>query len=614
MAKRGLTIPRLELVAGHMAVNLVQSVRGAIEGFPITGVYCWLDSTVALHWICGNGEYCQFVANRVQKIQAHDVDGWRYVPTAQNPADIGSRGGPVNDMKLWWHGPVWLPSAESWPTNPVTSVSSESAAESKIIQSVLPTVEDEPDVFDELLEKRDLPTTLRVCAWISRFVHNSSRKPKIYGPLMAEELQQQRNWWILREQARAKTHPKFVVDRAKLNLQENTAGILECRGRIQGVYPTYLSDIGTFAEKLVAEAHIDTLHGGMLLTMAKIRELYWIPRLRSLAKRVIGQCYRCKRFQAQALSKPPPGLLPTLRTEGSRAFESVGVDFAGPIRYRRKGKVESKAYLVLYACCLTRAPFLEVLPSLEATEFVASLKRFVARRGRPKRIYSDNGKTFVAAARWLKRVQRDEKLNSFLSEHSIAWSFNLSRAPWWGGQFECLIGVFKSSFYKSIGNGLLTWPEWCEVVLDAEVALNNRPLSYLEEDIQLPVLTPASFLFQGPILLPEQDPAVVENKDLRKREKYLRKCKDHLWSRWTAEYLRTLRERHCMMSGKMESKLQVGDVVIIKSQERNRGKWPLGIVVKLVKGKMHYVLKHRCSALNEGEDQETSCCARQLSD
>ena len=227
--------------------------------------------------------------------------------------------------------------------------------------------------------------------------------------------------------------------------------------------------------------------------------------------------------------------------------------------------------------------------------------------GRPKRIYSDNGKTFVAAARWLKRVQRDEKLNSFLSEHSIAWSFNLSRAPWWGGQFERLIGVFKSSFYKSIGNGLLTWPELCEVVLDVEVALNNRPLSYLEEDIQLPVLTPASFLFQGPILLPEQDPAVVENKDLRKREKYLRKCKDHLWSRWTAEYLRTLRERHCMRSGKTESKLQVGDVVIIKSQERNRGKWPLGIVVKLVKGKDGIV---RAVNLRAGKDLyplELSC-------
>ncbi|XP_028416076.1 uncharacterized protein LOC114539664 [Dendronephthya gigantea] len=246
--------------------------------------------------------------------------------------------------------------------------------------------------------------------------------------------------------------------------------------------------------------------------------------------------------QAQALLNPPPGLLPTSCTEGSKAFESVGVDFAGPIRYRRKERAESKAYLVLYASCLTRVLFLEVLPSLEATEFIASLKRFIAQHGRPKRIYSDNGKTFVAAAQWLKRIQLDEKLNKFLSNHSIAWSFNLSRALWCGSQFERLIGVFKSSFYKSMGNGLLTWPELCEVVLDVEVALNNRPLSYLEEDFQLPVLTPASFLFQGPILLPEQDPAALEDKCLRKREKYLRKCKDHLWSRWTAEYPRALRE------------------------------------------------------------------------
>lgn len=92
LAKLGLTIPRFELVAGRMAVNLVQNVREAIKGFPVTGVYCWLDSTVALHWIRGNGEYRQFVANRVRKIQAHGVDAWRYVPTDQNPADLGSRG------------------------------------------------------------------------------------------------------------------------------------------------------------------------------------------------------------------------------------------------------------------------------------------------------------------------------------------------------------------------------------------------------------------------------------------------------------------------------------------------------------------------------------------
>ena len=51
LAKQGLTIPRLELVASHMAANLATNVREALEGHPVDGVYCWSDSTVALHWI-----------------------------------------------------------------------------------------------------------------------------------------------------------------------------------------------------------------------------------------------------------------------------------------------------------------------------------------------------------------------------------------------------------------------------------------------------------------------------------------------------------------------------------------------------------------------------------
>ena len=88
LAKKSLTIPRLELVAGHMAVNLSTNVRVALEGFSMTeDIQCWLDSTVALHWLNDDGEYRQFVANRVKKIQSHPNTQWRHVPTSENPAD-----------------------------------------------------------------------------------------------------------------------------------------------------------------------------------------------------------------------------------------------------------------------------------------------------------------------------------------------------------------------------------------------------------------------------------------------------------------------------------------------------------------------------------------------
>ena len=77
LAKQGLTIPRF-------------------EGFKVNQQHCWLDSIVALHWIGGNESYKQFVSNRVSKIRQHTDVKWRYVNTEENPADLASRGGPVD--------------------------------------------------------------------------------------------------------------------------------------------------------------------------------------------------------------------------------------------------------------------------------------------------------------------------------------------------------------------------------------------------------------------------------------------------------------------------------------------------------------------------------------
>jgi len=142
--------------------------------------------------------------------------------------------------------------------------------------------------------------------------------------------------------------------------------------------------------------------------------------------------------------------------------------------------------------------YLDLLPSLEINKFLASLKGFIARGGRPCVIYSDNGSTFQAASDWLKKARKDKKFHSCLTQHDITWRFNLSRAPWWGGQFERLIGMFKSAFCKAVGNGTLTWSELSEVVLDVEIAINGHPLSYLEEDAELPVLTRSSMLHLRP--------------------------------------------------------------------------------------------------------------------
>ena len=74
----------------------------------------------------------------------------------------------------------------------------------------------------------------------------------------------------------------------------------------------------------------------------------------------------------------------------------IRVDYAGPIKYRTRGRKEGKAYSVLFACSLTRGLYLELLPDLNTDEFLGSL---IARSGKLNKIYSDFGKTFIAAAK-----------------------------------------------------------------------------------------------------------------------------------------------------------------------------------------------------------------------
>ena len=124
-----------------------------------------------------------------------------------------------------------------------------------------------------------------------------------------------------------------------------------------------------------------------------------------------------------------------------------------------------------------------------------------------------------------------------------------------------------------------------DVLLDVEVALNNRPLSYVEEDVQLPLLTPNMFQFGRPNLLLDPEARHQENPDLRKRARYLARSKDVIWKRWSAEYPRGLRERHNMKHNKRQLSLTSGDVVIIKGDQTNRGQWRLGNVDELFSGR-----------------------------
>lgn len=71
--------------------------------------------------------------------------------------------------------------------------------------------------------------------------------------------------------------------------------------------------------------------------------------------------------------------------------------------------------------------------------------------------------------------------------------------------------------------------------------------------------------------LPDPEAHHQENPDMRKHAKYLARCKDVIWRRSSAEYLRGLHERHNMKHNKRQLSLTSGDVIIIKGARRTAG-------------------------------------------
>ena len=95
------------------------------------------------------------------------------------------------------------------------------------------------------------------------------------------------------------------------------------------------------------------------------------------------------------------GDLPPERVQPSFPFENIGIDYGGPFlirdRHVTRGVKLIKVYLCLIVCLSTKACHLEAVTELTTAAFLLTLKRFIGRRGKPKNIFSDNGKNFVGA-------------------------------------------------------------------------------------------------------------------------------------------------------------------------------------------------------------------------
>uniref|UniRef100_A0A1I7WA91 Integrase catalytic domain-containing protein n=1 Tax=Heterorhabditis bacteriophora TaxID=37862 RepID=A0A1I7WA91_HETBA len=277
----------------------------------------------------------------------------------------------------------------------------------------------------------------------------------------------------------------------ELNLQLDSAGVLRCYGRLNRAKlnedeknPIFITPKTPFAFLIIRDIHAKH-HKGTAHTMATVRDRYWIPQLRRQVRGVIKRCIPCQKMNNLSYKYPKMTNLPSRRVIRSRPFEHVGLDYFGPLTVTSRNLNDNKVYGCILTCTTTRLIHLEVVTDMTTESFINALRRFIARRGVPSTITSDNANTFTLAEQILtdvtRNIRKDSTVHHLMSENEITWYYNTPYAPWQGGFYERLIKIVKHSLYKTLGRKVVNLDQLTTTLSEIESCLNTRPLTYQEE-------------------------------------------------------------------------------------------------------------------------------------
>ncbi|XP_028516714.1 uncharacterized protein LOC110245225 [Exaiptasia diaphana] len=212
--------------------------------------------------------------------------------------------------------------------------------------------------------------------------------------------------------------------------------------------------------------------------LAQLREKFWIPKGRSVVRKVVRACLACKKYNAVRMEQMMASL-PTFRmTAFEPCFTHTGVDYFGPLNVKR-GRSQVKRWGAIFTCLNSRAVHLELASSLETDCFINLLRRFINRRGPPKYIYSDNGTNFVGAEKELKTAIQNwnqAQIDKQLLQKGTQWVFQPPKASHASGVWERLIRSTRKALKAILKESLVDEEVATTVLTEVEAILNSRPL------------------------------------------------------------------------------------------------------------------------------------------
>ena len=610
--RKSESVARMELAAAQLAAK-VGSQLTTLLSLTKAQVFYWTDSSTVLWWLHSTRDLSVYVANRICTILDHTSPSqWRFVPTERNPADYPSRGvatSKLQDLTLWWHGPDFISSQEvHWPHQESCTPTPGALQEVVTLDNYVKRfgflhkqVESSLYTFLAPMKPACIVSTIKaihrvICVWCKCAPRNNLLNEFIKG-IQTECLTELRNGVINRHKL-----PKHYV---KLNPFLDARGILRVGGRLSEFKhhtydercPIILPKGSPFVAQIILHIHSQQLRhiGGPLHLANAVQARYWIFGGRHELSRILRLCVRCQARHPQPVHAQMAPLsrmrIPINLVDSSlRPFINVGLDMAGPwltkkgkeTRYRKIP--DQKRYLIIFVCGYTRAMHLEMVYSANTDSFLCAFDRFVATRGWPTRVQSDNGGNFISGERQLRELMSRWINDGRNRKPELTWVFNTPYSPHQGGNYERMIRSVKEAFYNILPTPQtkLTDEELHTAFKHIESVLNTRPLTLVSFDPRDPkALCPLDFIIgRQHVGFP---PHGTFPSSLATRWRHLQNLTSQIWKEFAVRYIRHLHLRNKWPT--KETPLVVGQIVVVMQPTVPKGSWPLGIIQEVIVGK-----------------------------
>ena len=225
-----------------------------------------------------------------------------------------------------------------------------------------------------------------------------------------------------------------------------------------------------------------------------------------------------------------------------------------------------------------------VAQSMDTDSFLNFLRRFIAGRGIPEVMRSDNGSNFVGGSKELQEAISDwneSQIHEFFLQRNIKWLFNPPSGSHFGGVWEQCIRTVRKILVALMKEQPLDDEGLTTLMCEVESIVNGRPITKSSDDpSDSEALTPSHLLLlrAGPKL----PPGVFRKEDgYSRRWRQVQYLADVFWRRWIREYLPQLQERQKWVYPSRN--FAVDDIVLVVDDRVPRSSWPLGRITSVRK-------------------------------